>query len=138
MDRSTLQQLADLRVRDAEVLMAAGQWEAAYYLLGYSVECALKACIVTQFLHHKAPDKKLVNDFYTHRFGELLRIAGLAPALEVRTRMEPAFAASWKTVLDWRETSRYEAGLDESVTQQMFLAVTDREKGIVPWLKTQW
>ena len=49
MDKANLQQIAEIRVRDAEVLLAAGQWDAAYYLPGYSIECALKACISKQF-----------------------------------------------------------------------------------------
>ena len=72
MDRAQFQQLADLRLRDAEVLLAAGQWAAAYYLLGYCIECALKACIAKQFLQHDVPDRKLVNSFYTRRLDDLL------------------------------------------------------------------
>jgi len=49
MDRIKLQQLAEVRLKDAEVLLTAGQWEAAYYLLGYCIECALKACVAKQF-----------------------------------------------------------------------------------------
>lgn len=45
MDRTQLQQLAELRLRDADALLAARQWAAAYYLLGYCIECALKACV---------------------------------------------------------------------------------------------
>jgi len=45
VDREQLQQLAELRLEDAEALIASGRWAAAYYLLGYSVECGLKACV---------------------------------------------------------------------------------------------
>lgn len=37
---------ADVRVRDAEALLKARRWSAAYYLAGYAVECGLKACVV--------------------------------------------------------------------------------------------
>jgi hypothetical protein len=48
MNRRDLQTLADLRVTDGEKLVDAGRFSAAYYLLGYAVECALKACIAKQ------------------------------------------------------------------------------------------
>ena len=33
-------------VTDARALLAAGCWAGAYYLAGYALECALKACIL--------------------------------------------------------------------------------------------
>ncbi len=45
MNRSDLQNLATIRLRDAEVLLDNGRYDGAYYLLGYVIECALKACI---------------------------------------------------------------------------------------------
>jgi HEPN domain-containing protein len=45
MTRWDLQKLAEDRLLDAEALLAAGRWSAAYYLAGYAVECAIKACI---------------------------------------------------------------------------------------------
>ena len=78
MNRTDLQLLAETRVLDAAVLLEAGRWDAAYYLLGYAVECALKSCIAKQFGRHEVPDKKLISDFYSHNLRELLRVAGLS------------------------------------------------------------
>ena len=91
MDRKTLQQLADPRLRDAEALLGAGQWEAAYYLLGYTIECALKACVAKQFRLHDVPDKKLVNSFYTHRLDELLTISGVKSGMEIQFKADANF-----------------------------------------------
>jgi len=66
MDRTDLQILADARIEDAKVLLNGRRWAAAYYLLGYAVECALKACAAKQFRQHEVPEKTFVNDFYTH------------------------------------------------------------------------
>jgi hypothetical protein len=46
LTRTDLQQLADARIAEANALLAAGLWDGAYYLAGYAVECALKACIM--------------------------------------------------------------------------------------------
>ena len=45
MNRADLQKLAEERLADAELLLANGRFGGAYYLSGYVVECALKACI---------------------------------------------------------------------------------------------
>jgi hypothetical protein len=62
MNRTDFQQLAELRLREAEALLAAGLPDGAYHLAGYSVECALKACIAKRTQLHDFPEKKLVND----------------------------------------------------------------------------
>ena len=103
MDRRKLQQLADLRLKDAEVLLAAGQWDAAYYLLGYCVECAFKACIAQQFLLHTIPEKGLVNSFYTHRLDELLVTSNLKKALTAHTAVDASFKANlFRFSVKWR------------------------------------
>jgi len=38
---SDLKILAETRVADAMALLQAGRWAAAYYLLGYAIECGL-------------------------------------------------------------------------------------------------
>jgi len=138
MDRAQLQQLAELRVQDADALLAAGRWGAAYYLLGYSVECALKACVARQFLLHEVPDRKLVNSFYTHRLDELLAIAGVKPQLESRAQSDSSFADNWDTVRNWSESVRYELAVTEASAREMYDAVTNSSTGILSWLKTMW
>ena len=138
MDRTSLQQLAELRLKDAEALLTAGQWEAAYYLLGYCVECALKACVAKQFRLHEVPDKKLVNSFYTHRLDELLTISGVKSDMEIHAKADSNFEINWNTVRDWSESARYEIGSTEAVAQGMYDAVTNDVSGVLPWLKTRW
>jgi hypothetical protein len=98
MDRSNLQKLADARVADAQALLQAGRWAAAYYLLGYAIECGLKACAAKQFHEHEVPNKTIVNDFYTHRIDKLLNISGVKDALDKRVAADPQFWANWKIV----------------------------------------
>jgi HEPN domain-containing protein len=45
MNRGELRQLAETRLAEAQILLRAGMWSGAYYLVGYAVECGLKACI---------------------------------------------------------------------------------------------
>lgn len=45
MNRVDFRQLAGLRIAEAKVLLDNNLYAGAYYLAGYAVECALKACI---------------------------------------------------------------------------------------------
>ena len=138
MDRAQLQQLAELRLRDADALLTAGRWDAAYYLLGYCVECALKACVAKQFRLHEVPDKKLVNSFYTHRLDELLTISGVKSEMEIHAKTDSSFEINWNTMRDWSETTRYDIGIAEAFARGMYDAVTNTASGILPGLKTRW
>ncbi len=125
-------------MQDAEVLLSDGRWQAAYYLLGYSIECALKACVAKQFKEYEVPDRKLVNSFYTHRLDELLTISGVKSELETRTRRDDNFALNWNLVRDWTEAARYDLDVAEASARNMHEAVTHTASGILPWLRTQW
>lgn len=138
MNRTDLQILAEARVADAYILLSAQRWGAAYYLLGYAVECALKACAARQFRQDEVPDRRVVNDLYTHRLDTLLAISDLKAALESRANSEPAFQINWNTVRDWNETSRYDHSTSEAKAQDMLVAVSDQRTGVLSWLKTQW
>lgn len=138
MDRSDLHILAEARVADAEALLQGGRWAAAYYLLGYAVECALKACAAKQFREHEVPDKTIVNAFYTHRLDQLLNISGTKIALDAQAAADPRFQVNWNAVCDWKEASRYDHSTTEARARDMLAAVADPSSGVLPWLKTQW
>jgi hypothetical protein len=138
MNRADLQVLADARVADAQALLQAKRWAAAYYLLGYAVECALKACVARQFRQDEIPDKTVVNSFYTHRLDQLLSISGAKAALESKAAADSTFQVNWNTVRDWNESARYDHSTTEARAQDLMIAVTDPRSGVLPWLKTQW
>jgi len=83
MNRNDFQQLSELRLKEAKALLAAGFSEGAYYLAGYAVECALKACIARKTQEFDFPEKKRVNDSHTHDLGKLLVLAGLSEDLQL-------------------------------------------------------
>lgn len=138
MNRNDLQTLADLRVGDAKVLVDAGRFSAAYYLLGYAVECALKACVTKQIKEHDFPDKQLVLDSYTHNLEQLLRISGVKAQFDLRIKADKSFEVNWTTVKDWTEAARYDNDVPENRARDLLNAVTDPESGVLTWLKTLW
>ena len=138
MNKSDLQILAEARVIDATALLQSQRWPAADYLLGYAVECALKACIARQFRQDEVPEKTIVNSFYTHNLEQLLNLSGLKAALETKARADPAFQVNWNTARDWKEDARYDHTISEVKARALLVAVTDPTSGVLPWLKTQW
>jgi hypothetical protein len=138
MNRLDLQQLAEDRITDAQALLDAGRWSAAYYLAGYAVECALKACIAKQTNQHDFPDKDRVQRAYTHNLVGLVTLALLDEDLR-KTRHDetPSLYRYWQFVKDWSEQARYEQ-LSEDKARKLYLAITDSESGVLPWIKKNW
>jgi len=138
MNRFDLQNMAEERVADAAALLDAGRFQAAYYLLRYSVECALKACIAKQVREFDFPDRKVVNDSYVHNLTKLLTVSGIEERYDEEAARNVVFAKNWSTVKDWSEVSRYDSEITETKASGFFLAVTDPVNGVLAWLKKQW
>lgn len=138
MNRSDLQEISRLRVEEARVLLQNGYYSGAYYLVGYAVECALKACIAKQIRRYDFPDRKLVNDSYTHDLERLLGVSGLKEGLESESAGNQALEENWSIVKDWSEQSRYRSDIPENEARDLFSAVTARRNGVLSWLMRWW
>ncbi len=138
MHRSDFQRLATTRVTDAKALLAAGQHQGAYYIAGYAIECALKACLCKQFKLYDFPDKRLVTDSYTHNLDDLVRLAGLRPALAANIQAHAAFESNWAVVKDWSEHERYNTTRTQLEARDYLSAVIARKQGVLAWLKQHW
>jgi HEPN domain-containing protein len=137
MNRADFQQLAELRLREAQALLAAGLPDGAYYLAGYSVECALKACIAKRTQEHDFPEKKLVNDSHTHDLGKLLQLAELKTELDVEIDANPAMRSNLETVQDWSEAARYQRNKPWDA-EVLLKAIEDEKGGMLPWIRQRW
>jgi HEPN domain-containing protein len=137
VNRRELQDLARLRVEEARVLLEAGRWDGAYYLGGYAVECALKACIAKRVRRHDFPDRDLAIQSYTHNLSQLVRVAGLEPTLQAALASTPALAVNWAIVKDWAERSRYERRQAQTA-RELYAAIVDRRNGVLPWIRRHW
>lgn len=135
MNKAELENLAAIRMKEAEVLLAADCYQGAYYLAGYALECTLKACIAKQVKAFDFPNKRLANDSYTHNLANLLVTAGLKQELSEQEKQSKAFRSNWATVIEWSEESRYESVITKQQAHNLFTAITDNESGVLPWLK---
>jgi HEPN domain-containing protein len=139
LNRADLQQLAEDRVLDADALLNAGRWSGAYYLSGYAVECALKACIARKTGLYDFPERTTVQRSYTHNLSELLDVAELRVQLQLDTTQaaNPVLGANWQRVKDWNEKARYQQ-TPEVEARRFYQAVTDPVNGVLSWIKGRW
>jgi len=137
LTRSDLQRLAQLRLEDAILLLKANRSSSAYYLAGYSVELALKACIAKLVQPDTIPEKAFINAVYTHKLDNLMATAGLRPQFDADTKADQQFAAYWIITNNWSEDSRYEFWDPISATT-LLQAITDPSHGVFQWVKQYW
>ncbi len=80
MNRGDFQQLAEEHLRHAKALLDARLYSGAYYMCGYVVECALKACICAQTNQFDFyPHPQQARDAWSHEFDKLVGLSGLKP-----------------------------------------------------------
>jgi hypothetical protein len=134
--RKDFRTLAQLRADEARILLKSRRQLGAYYLAGYAVECALKACIAKRRKRFEFPPKrKEVEKMYSHDLDTLLDVAGLGTQLQREIATNPGFAVNWNTVKDWTAESRYKtSGLN---AKDLYNAVTG-PNGVLPWIRLRW
>jgi hypothetical protein len=137
MNRADLQRLSRLRLQEARSLFDSGLFRGAYYLSGYSVECAVKACIAKETVKFEFPDLARVKNSYTHSLVDLLKVADLANEFQDARQQNAGLQASWDIVKDWSEQSRYEVWT-QTEADAMIDAVHHARIGVLPWLKLRW
>jgi hypothetical protein len=139
VNRADLHQLADMRIAEANALLTlpTPMADGAYYLAGYAVECALKACIAKGYGPEEWPERKFVADCHTHEILTLVKLAGLEVVQRTDAVANPNLGTNWSIVKDWSERSRYER---HSLTkaQRLYEAITHATDGVLPWIRARW
>ncbi|MBI2843760.1 MAG: HEPN domain-containing protein [Armatimonadetes bacterium] len=138
MNRSDFQHLTTVRLREAKVLLDNGCYEGAYYLAGYAVECALKACISKKTNQYDFPDKDLAFQAYTHNLKDLVKLAGLEQERNNQETLFHEFKLNWSAVKDWSEHCRYMISVSDTLATTLYLAIIDDKNGVLTWLKKYW
>ena len=136
LTRKELQGLALVKKEDARLLFEYCRYWNSYYLYGYAIEIALKACISRQFRAETIPDKKAVQQVFTHRIIDLVSLAGLKLQLE-KERQNQAFDSHWKEIELWSEESRY-GMIDPNRAHAMHEAVQNEVNGAFQWITKHW
>ena len=137
MNRDDFKRLALVRIQEARTLFRNALYDGAYYLAGYAIECALKACIAKRTRTHDFPDRDTVMKSYTHDLDQLLRVAGLELPLNQATAVSSELEVNWSVVKDWSEEARYGKHTKEAA-RDMIRAVEDKKSGVLTWLRRRW
>lgn len=139
MNRTALQQLAESRILEAKVLLAAQLWSGAYHLAGYCVECALKSCVLVRIERDGVifEDKKFSEQCWTHDLIRLVKLAALDTARDADAVLNPARWQNWLTVQGWNEESRYHPWTRQDA-ERIVNAIDDPADGVLPWIKNHW
>lgn len=114
MTKDDLLRLADLRIRESEMLVKNGFPDSSFYLAGYSIELLLKARICSlleldDFFAFDKARKEFYRPFKTHDFYELVILSGLYNQLHT-DRVSPAIHSSWSIIIQWDHQWRYRQG----------------------------
>ena len=140
--RAEWQTLAEDRILDASAHLVAGvdRWSAAFYLIGYAVECGLKSCVLVRVAAHPEviyQDKKFSNDAWTHDIESLLVVADIKDVRDRDVKANAQLYLNWQRVKDWNEKSRY-LQKTQTEAQRLFDAVTDPTAGVMQWIRARW
>jgi len=137
LNRNRLRQLAQIRLDEAKLLLDNGRYSGAYYLAGYTAECALKACIAKLIKAEDFPDKKFADKCYSHDLQNLLRLAGLETQFLAEVRANTALRDNWDIAKDWNEEARYEVWTQSDATN-LYQAIADPKGGVMQWIRNHW
>ncbi len=133
--RAEFQRMAEERLEEARGLISLAKGNGAYYLAGYAVELALKACIIKRLMATDAfPTKDFSRDCYTHALDKLLELTDLDAAL---TAGNANLKTNWVLTKDWSEHKRYHF-ITEVEGRTLIDAISDATNGVLPWLKTHY
>ena len=67
----------------------------------------------------------------------LVRLARLKPDLEREISADARFDQNWLLVQEWSEEGRYQQHA-EKTARDLFKAITDRDHGVMRWIRRFW
>jgi HEPN domain-containing protein len=137
--RKQLQELALLRLREAEVLYTSGLFEGCVYMCGYVVELALKARICANLGLSEYPEKgsRLRDAMKSHVIDDLGLLAGMVHEL---TPGRSVLLTNWSTVSEWKPEWRYDpkGSYDQAFAKRILNAVRETPDGVLACISARW
>lgn len=134
--RRELQQLACLRLKEAEALFDASCYDGCAYLCGYVVELALKAAICATLGVDEYPESRLRGAFRTHDFDDLKLLASMEKVFTT----DPTLVSNWSVATKWKPERRYEPPGTYNLTgaREVLEAVRAYPNGVLACISSRW
>ena len=127
--------LSDRYRKSAESLFNAEQFDVAYYLAGYSVECLLKAIICKRLGPNEYPPSNVNSTHYTHSVEQLTKTAGIEKDLEFEKGKSSELKKSYMVLKDWDpKILRYDSSSLGKEKAKNYVDEIKNEKGFIVWL----
>ena len=136
-----LKEIALARLKTSQILINANDWDGAGYMLGYVLECALKAviCKTLKLLDYPQYTKNEKTDAYfmTHKFDQLLIASGMdyifssrgpADAFKYWSTFTEEYPGDWPTMRYDRQRQKQ---FDEIKVQKLYNVLTEKKRGIL-------
>ena len=133
MNRVDLQKISLIRLKESQILFGENHYCGAYYLAGYSIECALKACIAKKNVNHI-----LLKEFYTHALIDLAKSAELIEEIKTFSMLNIQLYMNWNIVKNWNERSRYLSEISKIQAIDIINAIQSQQEGVLPWIMSKW
>ncbi|MEN9327832.1 MAG: hypothetical protein RI947_640 [Candidatus Parcubacteria bacterium] len=126
--------IARKRLSEARLLLSSNENSGAYYLAGYAIELALKACYCKQVGKYSyPPERKIYDQLYTHDLNQILTVSGVKPLFDNTVQSNTKLQSAWEVAKDWSEKTRYHI-ISKSDAKDMVASV----EIIVGWIETLW
>lgn len=139
LTRKQLQELARLRIQEAEALYKARLYDGAVYLAGYAVELALKSRICKILKVAEYPDSgEIGKSFKTHKLEQLKTLAAVGVDITI-TKNKDLFD-NWSTAVEWDPEQRYTAAgkYTQKAAREVLDSITSKPNGVFSWLTKRW
>ncbi|MBF0495922.1 MAG: HEPN domain-containing protein [Deltaproteobacteria bacterium] len=135
-----LKELANIRLEEVKSLFASELYDGAWYLTGYVVEMALKACICRTLDLDEYPEEgELSRSFKTHRLDILLTLSGLGRKLSQDANNNLRLLENWSGITEWNESIRYSpVGTIQKEQVEKIISSLEDEDGVFTWIKKHW
>lgn len=136
INRATLRTVAKDKLKAAKILFRAGDYDTAGYLIGYVVECGLKAMICKRLNLNDYPDTgKHTDVFASHALDRLLVLSGYSRDIDLTKN--PNLFNNWsKLTKDWKPEIRYTKGAySQALIYEKIAALEDPVDGLLVWFK---
>jgi len=133
-----LREISKARLRTAEILLDNFDFDGAVYIMGYALECALKAVICKNLNLLNYPDKgskDIENIFKTHKFDILLILSGMENDFSLKSPKKRY--ENWSELTKWTTDIRYEPVGTRTATEakRMYNALVEKPHGVITWIK---
>lgn len=142
-----LKSVSQLRIKTVELLIGGKDWDSAAYMMGYTLECALKAviCKTLHLISYPENTRKNIVDSYfmTHKFDQLLTPSGMEDIFSSRGHKD--LFRNWSEFTkeypdDWpamRYDRQRQKQFDEAKVKKLYNNLTEKPRGILTIINSQ-